>query len=261
MADDLFTGTATYYARYRPAYPAALLVEIERRFALDRTGRLLDLGCGPGTLTIALAGSVLEAVGVDPEPEMLEEAARQARAAGVGNVTWMAGRAEDLPHGLGQFDLVTMGRSFHWTARERVLAALDPMVAQDGGLVIVNDNCLIRPTTDWQRTVEEIQARFLGPVRRAGSGVFAHPAERHEMILDRSPFRSVERIVHEFDRVWTIDRIIGYLYTTSFPVRRLLGDRRAAFEEQIAAALLALTPHGKFVEPVALEAIFASRDG
>lgn len=258
MVGDLFTGTAVHYARHRPGYPTAFLTEVARRFSLPGTGRLLDLGCGPGTLTIALAGQVHDAVGVDPEADMLAEAARQARLARIRNIRWVEARAENLPPDLGGFQFATMGRSFHWMDRDRVLTMLADMITPTGGLVIVNDNCLVRPATDWQRAIEETQAKFLGTVRRAGSGVFAPPTEPHETVLARSRFRQAERIVYEFERQWTVEQIVGYLYSTSFPIRRLLGERRASFEKEIIEALRAYSPDGRFTEPVHLEAIFAS---
>jgi SAM-dependent methyltransferase len=76
----LFTGTGWHYARYRPGYPEEFFADLVARFHLDGTGRLLDLGCGTGQLTIPLAEHVAAAIGMDPEPEMLAEAARQAQA-------------------------------------------------------------------------------------------------------------------------------------------------------------------------------------
>jgi ubiquinone/menaquinone biosynthesis C-methylase UbiE len=87
----LFEGTAWHYARYRPGYPQPFFDDLVERFGLDGTGRLLDLGCGTGQLAIPLAAHVAEAVGMDPEPEMLVEAARCAQAAGVTNATWAQG--------------------------------------------------------------------------------------------------------------------------------------------------------------------------
>lgn len=78
----LFTGTARHYARYRPGYPNMFFTDLVARFHLDGTGRLLDLGRGTGQLTLQLAEHVAAAIGIDPEPEMLAEAARQAQAAG-----------------------------------------------------------------------------------------------------------------------------------------------------------------------------------
>ncbi|THJ50825.1 class I SAM-dependent methyltransferase [Candidatus Frankia alpina] len=258
MAGDLFSGTAGYYARYRPCYPPEFLADVARRFSLPGTGRLLDLGCGPGTLTLALAARMREVIGVDPEPEMLAEAAQQADRAGVRNVRWVAAAAENLPSDLGRFQLVTMGRSFHWMDRDQVLATVAGMVTPTGGFVIVSDYGLDRPATDWQRAIEQTQAKFLGTVRRAGSGVVVPTMESHEIVAKRSPFRRVERILYEFERRWTIEQVIGYLYSTSFQVRGLLGARRTAFEEEITEALRVCSPDNKFVEPVQLTAVFAS---
>ncbi|MFX0578160.1 hypothetical protein [Nocardia nepalensis] len=40
---------------------------------------------------------------------------------------------------------------------------LDAMIEKNGAIVIANDNCLVRPATAWQRSVEDIQYRYLPP--------------------------------------------------------------------------------------------------
>ncbi len=95
---DLFKGTAWYYARYRPGYPGPFFDHLAARFGLDGTGRLLDLGCGTGQLALPLAGRFEGVVGMDPEPEMLAEAAARARAARVDNVSWAEGGAGAWKH-------------------------------------------------------------------------------------------------------------------------------------------------------------------
>ncbi|MGH9173431.1 MAG: class I SAM-dependent methyltransferase, partial [Vicinamibacterales bacterium] len=62
---DLFKGTASYYARYRPGYPAEFFAAVVEHFGLDGAGRLLDLGCGTGQLLIPLAPFVEAAIGMD----------------------------------------------------------------------------------------------------------------------------------------------------------------------------------------------------
>ncbi|BBY30463.1 class I SAM-dependent methyltransferase [Mycolicibacterium sediminis] len=254
----LFAGTAWHYARYRPGYPDVFVDDLVARFHLDGTGRLLDLGCGTGQLTIPLARHVAEAVGLDPEPEMLVEAAERARVAQRSNVTWTRGGSADLPGGLGRFTLVTMGRSFHWMDRERVLTVLDGMVDDGGGLVIANDGCLVHPTTPWQRAIDDLQHRFL-PEWPAAAPNPGDAGGSHEDVLARSAFTRVHRRVVEFTRTWTVEQAIGYLYSTSVPLRDLLGDDRAAFERAVTDALLVIEPGAEFVEPVALEVLIATR--
>ena len=256
----LFAGTARHYARYRPGYPQAFLGDVIRRLRLDGTGRLLDLGYGTGQLTLPLAAHVAEAVGLDPEPDMIAEAARQARQAGVTNVIWIQGHSADLPGDLGHFKLVTMGRSFHWMDREQLLRALAEMVDHDGSLVIANDSNLLLPSTPWQRAIGDIQRRFLPPNYQDGLTPAAHTGQTHEQILANSAFRQMNRQVYECTRTWTIGHIIGYLYSTSLPLRRLLGDRQAAFEDTVTGTLLAIDPIGHFTETFTLEVLIATRN-
>lgn len=257
--DGMFAGTAWHYARYRPDFPQVFFDDLIRSRRLDGTGRLLDLGCGTGQLTLPLAAHVAEAVGLDPEAEMLVEAARKARAAHVTNVTWAQGSSADLPGKLGRFRLATMGRSFHWLDREQVLTALDEMVDDDGSLVIANDSCLVRPATAWQQAIEDVQHSFLPPDQHPGVSTSADAYRTHEEVLRLSPFPQVHRHVYKFTRPWTIEQAIGYLYSTSLPLHRLLGDRRDAFEKAVTTALLAIDTTGQFTEPVSLEVLIATR--
>jgi ubiquinone/menaquinone biosynthesis C-methylase UbiE len=256
----LFAGTAWHYARYRPGYPLAFLDDLIKRLRLDGTGRLLDVGCGTGQLTLPLAAHVAEAVGLDPEPDMLTEAARQAREATLTNVTWIQGNSADLPVDHGRFRLVTMGRSFHWMDREQVLTALAEMVDDDGNLVIANDSNLVLPSTPWQQAVGEVQRRFLPPDYQSSPTPAALTGQTHEQVLANSAFRQVNRREYEYTRTWTIGDIIGYLYSTSLPLRRLLGDRQTAFEDAVTDTLLAIDSTGRFTETFALEVLTATRN-
>src|SRR6476620_10051153 len=69
---------------------AELLEEPKRQtyhhMHIEKGHKLLDVGCGPGTDTIALAelvGPTGEVFGVDFDPAMVAEAERRAEAAGV----------------------------------------------------------------------------------------------------------------------------------------------------------------------------------
>ena len=117
---DLYRGTAAFYDRYRPPYPAALLEDLAGRLHLSGTGRLLDLACGTGQIALPLADRFTEVVAVDQEEEMVARGRTTAEAAGVGNVRWVAAAAETVELD-GPFELVAIGNAFHRLKR-RVVA-------------------------------------------------------------------------------------------------------------------------------------------
>src|SRR5215831_9697853 len=104
---DLYRGTAAYYDRFRLPYPAALIEDLARRVSANGSGRLLDLACGPGTATLALATLFADVLAVDQEPEAIGFAVGKAAELGVNNVRWVAGRAEDVDPD-ERFDLITI---------------------------------------------------------------------------------------------------------------------------------------------------------
>ena len=72
-------------------------------------GRVLDVGCGTGGLTIAIAGTTgAEVVGCDRSAAFLDYARTKSRA-----VAWIRGDAERLPFAEGSFDRVVMSLLLH----------------------------------------------------------------------------------------------------------------------------------------------------
>jgi ubiquinone/menaquinone biosynthesis C-methylase UbiE len=67
-------------------------------------GRLLDLGCGTGLQTAAVAATAREVVGVDLSPDLLNKAANRCR--GLANVELMLADATGLPFADSSFDAV-----------------------------------------------------------------------------------------------------------------------------------------------------------
>jgi SAM-dependent methyltransferase len=65
--ETLYAGSAGYYAAGRLPYPPELPDVLRRELGLDGTGRLLDVGCGPGSLTLLLARLFAAVVGVEAD--------------------------------------------------------------------------------------------------------------------------------------------------------------------------------------------------
>jgi SAM-dependent methyltransferase len=242
----LYAGTAEYYSRFRPQYPPSLVTKLREVFALDERGRLLDLGCGPGSVTIPLAHLFEQVVAVDPEPEMLAEGERIARERGAANIVWRCARAEDLDGSIGRFRIVSAGNSFHWMDREPVLEFFYPIIERGGGIALVGhgDGIPPPPPVPWRAAMNRVVDRYVGAQRRKPY------TELHEAVLARSGFVEVSDYTEKFEAEWTPDSILGNLYSMSYCSRALLGDRVDDFERDLRAALAEVCPSGRLTGEV-----------
>jgi len=107
-----------------------------------RTGqRLLDVGCGPGTITVDLAALLEpgEVVGVDNVASVLDGARALAAERGQPNVRFEQADAYDLPFDDGSFDVVYAHQVLQHVARPVELLRELYRVLRSGGLVAVRD--------------------------------------------------------------------------------------------------------------------------
>ncbi|MFN0108706.1 MAG: class I SAM-dependent methyltransferase [Blastocatellia bacterium] len=105
--------------------------EIEFKSALVRQAqisdgqRVLDLGCGTGTLTVAakLSTANCEVTGLDGDPAILKQATTKAQRAGV-SIKFDEGMSFALPYAEASFDRVLSSLFFHHLTRENKLKTL-----------------------------------------------------------------------------------------------------------------------------------------
>ncbi|MCJ8014912.1 class I SAM-dependent methyltransferase [Paenibacillus sp. KQZ6P-2] len=256
--NDLFKGTAAYYTKYRPLYPASLIRFIVDHFELDGSGRMIDLGCGTGQLAMRFSDWFEQIIGIDPEPEMLAEARRLTEMNRITNLSWVQGSAEEKAAEPGSYRLVTIAKAFHWMDRESILATLYPRLDEGGGIAIIDQHNERNETQVWQQRVDEILKAWLGPERRAGQGTYSPPKEKYEDTLGKFPFREIEKhALPDYEHTWTVESIIGNIYSSSFGARHFFGDRIGAFEEEVRLSLLEMNPEGVFTEGIPVNVITA----
>jgi SAM-dependent methyltransferase len=252
----LYAGAAEFYPRGRLAYPAELADRLTDELGLDGTGRLLDVGCGPGSLTLLLAGRFEYAVGIDADGDMLREAARLAAAAGVFGVEWRQMYAEDLPGDLGRFRVVAFAQSFHWMDQHKVAKVVRGMLAPDGACIHVRATTHRGIATDADlefpepphESLLELTRRYLDPA--GGSSVLARASLSGESDAYRAAGFTGPRQITIAGPVVTRTReeVIAAVFSLSISTPYLFGDRRAAFEFEARRLLDEVSPSGLFSE-------------
>ncbi|TSD85420.1 class I SAM-dependent methyltransferase [Mycobacterium sp. KBS0706] len=252
-----FRTAAAHYLQGRPAYAAGLFPRIARTCGLGGEHRVLDLGCGPGQIAVALAPFAGEVVGIDPEPEMLAVAAETAERAGV-RVALQQGSSYDLGPELGRFRLVTMGRSFHWMDRVETLRRLDAMIDPEGAVVLIHDDHPKVPDNRWVKPFRDLIERYAGG-DSARAMLRSTDWLNHTAVLLDSPFSRLEEVaVIERRRIPTetlIDRALSMSGTA--PDR--IGDRVTALIAEIEGLMAEYEADGMVAEVVTSSALIARR--
>ena len=259
--ESLFAGAARYYEQGRLPYAPGLADAFARSLSLDGRGRLLDVGCGPGTVTLLLAPLFEAAVGLDPDPEMLACASVAAARRSIGNATWTRGRAEALPAGLGSFRVVSFAASFHWMDRPKVASAVALMLDPGGAVVQVDapgyridelsaetrrDPLPFPPPPD--DALEQLRRRYLGSERRAGRGIRNTSPSSEDEVFRQAGFLPAETVTVPDRRVVerTVDDIVARVFSTSSTAPHLFGDRQGDYERDLREILTQASPAGRF---------------
>jgi hypothetical protein len=252
--ETLYHGSAAYYPVGRMAYPPEVATALRAELHLDGTGRLLDVGCGPGSMTLLLAPLFEAAVGVDADPGMIERARSVAP-----DVRWEVLRAEELPAGLGTFRVITFAQSFHWMDQPLVAERVRPMLAGGGTWVHVHAtthrgaqtaDAMPHPQPPWA-AIDDLVATYLGPVRRAGRGTLPGGTRSgEEDVMRAAGYRGPARVTVGGGEVVTrgVDEIVAAVFSLSNSTPHLFGDRVPAFEMDLRALLAAAADDGRFSE-------------
>jgi SAM-dependent methyltransferase len=144
-----YNGTNPMTEKYTPGYTQTASNFMAQRSAvshakfllphLDAASRLLDCGCGPGSIScdfakIVVSGSV---EGIDREQSQIDLARARAAAQGLTNVTFSVGSIYDLPFPDSSFNVVFAHAIFeHISSPEKALAEM-LRVLEPGGLVAI----------------------------------------------------------------------------------------------------------------------------
>jgi ubiquinone/menaquinone biosynthesis C-methylase UbiE len=191
--------TEVYSQQANPAFEAALTQRTaaqEAAFFVPhlRPGmRVLDAGCGPGSITVDLAAIVApgQVVGIDAQPSQVEQARVLASARGRANASFAVADAYRLPFADATFDAAfAHGMLMHLHDPLCALAELR-RVLRAGGVIGIRDPdlgaLLHMPTTPLLEQWLSLRVRV-----RQHNGGDPFIGRRHRALLQQAGFVAVE---------------------------------------------------------------------
>jgi SAM-dependent methyltransferase len=111
--------------------------------------RVIDLCCGDGLLTLAMARIASDVVAIDLDYEMIERTRVKIEGAGLRNCQLIEGDAYDIAELAGEkADVVVMANTFHGVPdKARLCRAVASALKRDGLFIVVNWHRRPRETT------------------------------------------------------------------------------------------------------------------
>jgi SAM-dependent methyltransferase len=227
-----FDDAAVDYDRYRPGYPDKAIDALMDVSAIGTDSRLLEVGCGTGQATAALAARGLEIDAVELGPRLAEVAIRKlARWPGV---RVAIGPYEEYEPPKADYDLIYSAQAFHWVDPAVRLGKSARLLKRDGCLALLY-NCT--PRLDGALAVLSDRLRELtgSPI---GTPQMALDMDRWRAELAESGlFESIALYEFPWSRRYSAEEYQG-LFRTYSDFRGLDADIRAKAADTIERTIV-----------------------
>lgn len=188
---------AAVYHESRPSFHAEALTYFHQGKAEIIYDSALDVGCGTGQSSVALAEWSKNVTAIDNSQSMLNNAVSKS------NIIYQLADAENMPFAGNSFDLVFVASSFHWFEKRKFLNQVNKVLKKKGKFLIYDSYVHEGLSKDFQR---EFGERFPRPF---------HDVRIVQGELEFFDMKFVQLHQFNFPTEMTIQDIIKYFYNLS----------------------------------------------
>ncbi|MBI3730211.1 MAG: methyltransferase domain-containing protein [Burkholderiales bacterium] len=244
LVTQQFGNTAEAYLSSTVHATGADLCALQRIAIRYPMPKILDLGCGAGHVSFAVATNADSVIAYDVSEQMLEVVANAAKEKNLGNIQTQQGCAESLPFADGSFDIViTRFSAHHW---QDVPTALKEVhrVLRYGGVFVVID--IVAPETAlYDTTLQAVE------LLRDSSHVRDYRVSEWSAMLDAAAFS------HAYSSGWKLvmqfEQWIGRMRTPTERVQAIHSLFDSGSEE-VSAYFMVQDDHSFSIDAALFEA-------
>jgi SAM-dependent methyltransferase len=158
-----YSPVAEAYNKVRPRYPKDLIDQVVEIAQLSTNSKILEVGCGPATATVAIAQLGCSMICIEPNPDFFQLAQQNCQVypnVEILNTSFEEWELLDL-----KFDAVLAATSFHWISPEigypKAANAL-----QENGYLILLWNKELQPSYEIYQSLQEVYQLYAPSLNR-----------------------------------------------------------------------------------------------
>ena len=162
MSGDLkttFDSVAELYDRGRPTYPPEIFDELVALSGVPDGGRVLEIGCGTGQATVAMAKRGYDITAIELGPNLAAIARRNL--APYPKVDVQVAAFEEWPLPPVPFDLVMAATSFHWLDADLAVPKIAAALRPGGAVAIISGGHVEGGTSQFFVDVQDCYERHM----------------------------------------------------------------------------------------------------
>lgn len=235
------------YGRSKIDLSRSVIDRIQSFLKLDeKLEKALDIGCATGVSTLPLKQLAHQVVGIDASEHMIKHAQQEE------HVEYFHASAESLPFDNNTFDLITIGKAFHWMNQGKVLNETSRLL-RDGGSLIIYDHRFVPYHLDDIMPIEKklyewFELVFLKEIPQVSGGEKYSPSKlkmKEYFYVHEEKYADAQQI--------TLDQFIGAAFVTSGAANYMMTHTKEEVEQkhnEMKSSLLSYVFDGKQLEPL-----------
>lgn len=208
MTNQVFSGRAKDYVKYRTDYVDSLADYLVSELHINKDQVIADMGSGTGLLAQLLVRLGARVFGVEPNDDMRAEG--EKNLAGFNNFVSVAGCAEHSGLKDASIDIITAGNAFHWFDLDKARREFQRILKPQGRVILVRSDWKEFPAQRMKEYDRIIQKYCIGR-----GGIVSDPVLEKAAI--KKFFRSfTSKVLGESSVQYSLEELKGRFLSTSF---------------------------------------------